>query len=60
MNKLSGTSGQLFSVLTEAVKSGGAVRSGKNSGGQATTNASFHDLSTRCRTREAGHERSGN
>jgi chemotaxis protein MotD len=44
MNKLSGTSGQLFSVITEAVKSGGAVRSGKSSGGQATADASFRDL----------------
>ena len=44
MNKLSGTSGQLFSVLAGSINSGGTARSGKGSGGQATEDSSFHDL----------------
>jgi chemotaxis protein MotD len=44
MNKLNGTSGQLFSVVTETIHSGGAVRSGKGSGGKVKDDASFHDL----------------
>jgi chemotaxis protein MotD len=44
MNKLNGTSGQLFSVVTETMHSGGAVRSGKGSGGKVEDDGSFHDL----------------
>ena len=43
MNKLIGTSGQLFSVIAE-INSRGTVRSGKGSGGQGTPDSSFRNL----------------
>jgi chemotaxis protein MotD len=44
MNKLNGTSGQLFSAVNEAINSAGAARSGKGTAAQAKDDASFHDL----------------
>jgi chemotaxis protein MotD len=44
MNKLNGTSGQLFSAVSEAINPAGATRSGKGTAAQAKDNASFHDL----------------
>jgi len=44
MNKLIGTSGQLFSVIAQTINSRGTARSGNGSGGQGTLDSSFNDL----------------
>src|SRR4051794_19894408 len=44
MNKLNGTSGQLFSVIAETINSRATGRSGKGAGGQNTGASSFLDL----------------
>jgi chemotaxis protein MotD len=44
MSKLSGTSGQLFSVIADNINARGTARSGKGPGAQATGDASFHNL----------------
>jgi chemotaxis protein MotD len=44
MNKLNGTAGELFSVISETINVRGTARSGKGSGAQASGNAAFRDL----------------
>ena len=44
MNKLNGTSGQLFSAIAETVNGRMTAKSAKGSGKQAAENSSFHDL----------------
>jgi chemotaxis protein MotD len=44
MNKLNGTSGQLFSMMAKTVTTRGTARSAESSGGQASEDASFQDL----------------
>jgi chemotaxis protein MotD len=63
MNKLIGTSGQLFSVIAE-INSRGTVRSGKGTGGQGTPDSSFrnllHSVSNRAKRASSDHEGSVN
>src|SRR3954452_11929650 len=62
MNKLIGTSGQLFSVIAE-INSRGTVRSGKGSGGQGTPDSSFrhllHTVSNRAKRASGDHRDEG-
>ncbi|MGZ3472106.1 MAG: flagellar hook-length control protein FliK, partial [Isosphaeraceae bacterium] len=44
MNKLSGTSGQLLSVIAETINARGTARSGKSSGEKVSGESSFQDL----------------
>lgn len=44
MTKLNGTSGQLFSGLSESLNVRGTSRSGKNGGGKSSGDSSFNDL----------------
>jgi chemotaxis protein MotD len=44
MNKLNGTTGQLFATIAESINTRGIGKSGKSSTGQTKDDSSFHDL----------------